>query len=367
MERQALGAGRSSGRVAQTRRASPRASWVEKSKAWVNDAWIGAAPPMRRQGRAEAAMFSGTRCHSAPARVSNPNMTHSNPLAEDAPTDAEDVELARLAQSGNKEALESLVTRHQGWIYNIALRMLCHPQDAEDAAQEILVKAITHLSTFRGESQFRTWLYRIATNHLLNVKRAGRRVEPWSFEEYRRELHDIEDADLPDPNAISADVQLYVHEARIGCTTGMLLCLDAEQRLVYVLGAIFGVCDRVGAELLEISRDNFRQKLTRARRDLRSFMEDECGLVKTSNPCRCAKKTQGFIKAGYIDARTLLFARDHVARVAELVGNRSDAIDTIDAAYAEIHRDHPFQPSPDFLASLRGLIQKSDLLSPLKA
>ena len=77
-------------------------------------------------------------------------------------------------------------------------------------------------------------------------------------------------------------------------------------RLVYVLGAIFGVSDRVGGELLETSRDNFRQKLTRARRDLRSFMNDECGLVKTSNPCRCAKKTRGFIKAGYIDAGTLL-------------------------------------------------------------
>jgi RNA polymerase sigma factor (sigma-70 family) len=291
---------------------------------------------------------------------------HANPLADATPTDAEDVELARLAQSGSKDALESLVLRHQRWIYNIALRMLFHPQDAEDASQEILVKAITHLSTFRGESQFRTWLYRIAANHLLNVKRASRRIESRTFDEYRRELHGVADADLPDPTAVSADVQLYVHEARIGCTSAMLLCLDAEQRLVYVLGAIFGVSDRVGAELLETSRDNFRQKLTRARRDLRSFMNDECGLVKTSNPCRCAKKTRGFMQAGYIDARTLLFARDHVVRVRELAASRSDVIDAMDASYAEIHRDHPFQQSPDFVASLRGLIHESELCSPLK-
>jgi RNA polymerase sigma factor (sigma-70 family) len=294
-------------------------------------------------------------------------MSHANPLAEAAPTDAEDVELARLAQAGSKEALESLVMRHQRWIYNIALRMVCHPQDAEDASQEIFVKAITRLSTFRGDSQFRTWLYRVAVNHLLNVKRAGRRAEPWTFDEYRRDLHGIADADLPDPNAVSAEVQLYVHEARIGCTSGMLLCLDAEQRLVYVLGAIFGVSDRVGAELLEISRDNFRQKLTRARRDLHSFMNQECGLVKTSNPCRCAKKTRGFIKAGYLDARTLLFARDRLVRVRDFAVSRSDAIDAIDAEYAEIHRDHPFQQSPDFLASLRALIEKSDFRSTLNA
>ena len=294
-------------------------------------------------------------------------MRQANPLADDAPTDAEDVELARLAQSGSKDALESLIMRHQHWIYNIALRMLVQPQDAEDASQEILVKVITHLSTFRGESQFRTWLYRVAANHLLNVKRAGSRTERWTFDEYRRELHDIADADLPDANAVSAESQLLVDEARIGCTSAMLLCLDAEQRLIYVLGAIFGVSDRVGAELLEVSRDSFRQKLARARRDLRAFMNDECGLVKTSNPCRCAKKTQGFMKAGYIDSRTLLFARDRTARVRELAESRSDAIDEFDAAYAEIHRDHPFQQSPDFLASLRALIEQSDFQSSLKA
>lgn len=293
-------------------------------------------------------------------------MTRANPLADPAPTDAVDLELAGLAQSGRKEALEELIARHQQWIYNIALRMLCHPHDAEDATQEILVKVITHLSTFRGESQFRTWLYRVVVNHLLNVRRTRGRSEPWTFEAYGRELDSIPDAELPDRNTLSADVQLYLHEARIGCTSGMLLCLNEEQRIVYVLGAIFGVSDRVGAELLEITRDNFRQKLTRARRDMRSFMDDKCGLVKSSNPCRCAKKTQGFIKAGYVDPRTLLFARDLVVRVREVAESRSDAIEAVDAAYADIHRDHPFQQSPDFLASLRALIQHDDLQSTLK-
>ena len=292
-------------------------------------------------------------------------MTHTNPLAEVASGEDEDLELARLAQSGRKEALEALVTRHQRWIYNIALRMVCHPHDAEDAAQEIFVKAITRLSTFRGESLFRTWLYRIALNHLLNVKRTRGR-ERWTFEDYGRDLDDTPDADLPDPASVSADVGVYVHEARIGCTSGMLLCLDDEQRVVYVLGAIFGVSDRVGAELLEISQDNFRQRLARARRDLRSFMDDKCG-VKTSNPCRCAKKMRGFFKAGYLDPRTLLFARDRLVRVRDIAESRSDEIDEMDAAYAQIHRDHPFPQSPDFLRSLRALIERSDLQTTFKA
>jgi RNA polymerase sigma factor (sigma-70 family) len=294
-------------------------------------------------------------------------MTYSNPLADASPTDAEDQDLVRLVQSGSKEALEALIIRHQRWIYNIALRMVCRPQDAEDATQEILIKVLTKLSTFRGESQFRTWLYRLAINHLLNMRRTHIEAKWATFEDYGRELDNTPDADLPDPKSVPADLQLLLHETRIGCTSGMLLCLDREQRLVYVLGEIFGVTDRVGAELLHTSRDTFRQKLARARRDLRNFMQEKCGLVNTSNPCRCAKKTQGFIDAGYVDPHNLLFARQRIVRVKEIAEKRSDDLDALDAAYAEIHRDHPFQDSPDFFASLRGLIERTDFRSALEA
>lgn len=293
-------------------------------------------------------------------------MAQLNPLTDITPTDSDDLGLVRLVQSGSKEALELLIVRHQRWIYNISLRMVCHPQDAEDATQEILIKVLTSLSTFRGESQFRTWLYRLATNHLLNMRRTSIEARWATFEDYDRALDNTPDADLPDPNSVPADVRLLVHEARIGCTSGMLLCLDREQRLIYVLGEIFGVTDRVGAELLDISRDSFRQKLTRGRRDLRNFMQDKCGLVKTSNPCRCAKKTLGFMNAGYIDPRKLLFADSHLVRVGEIAEKRADDLDALDAAYAEIHRDHPFQDSPDFFASLRALIERIDFQSTLK-
>ena len=160
---------------------------------------------------------------------------------------------------------------------------------------------------------------------------------------------------------------LLIDEARIGCTSGMLLCLDREQRLVYVLGEIFGVTDAIGAELLETSRDNFRQKLSRARRDLHSFMQDRCGLVNTANPCRCAKKTQAFIDAGYVDPGKLLFASAHVTRVREMAPETHEHIDALDASYAAIHRDHPFHASPDFVAALRTLLGQATFRSILDA
>ncbi len=77
---------------------------------------------------------------------------------------------ARSAAAATRS--KQLVTRHQRWIYNIVLRMIYLPQDAEDITQEILIKLITKLSTFKGDSRFRTWLYRIVVNHVLNMKRA---------------------------------------------------------------------------------------------------------------------------------------------------------------------------------------------------
>lgn len=99
-----------------------------------------------------------------------------------------------------------------------------------------------------------------------------------------------------DSTSIPVDVRLLVDEARITCTAGMLLCLDRGQRLIYILGEIFEVSDTVAAELLETSRENFRQRLARARRDLHNFMNDKCGLVNRANSCRCAKKTRGFMQ-----------------------------------------------------------------------
>lgn len=278
-----------------------------------------------------------------------------NPFSESTNL-GEDTDLVAKAQAGSREALESLIKKHQAWIYNIALRMVYLPQDAEDITQEILIKLITRLSSFEGRSAFRTWLYRIVVHHVLNMKRTRAEEVEWTFEKYGRSLDSAPDEDLPDSNTVPVDVSLLVEEAKIGCTTGMLLCLSREQRLVYVLGGIFGVTDTVGAELLDLSRDNFRQKLARARRDLHQFMHGQCGLVNETNPCRCARKTKAFIKAGYVDPRNLLFAGSHISRVSELAPRTLANLEAMDAAYAEIHRGHPFQAGPDFVASLRKLI-----------
>jgi RNA polymerase sigma factor (sigma-70 family) len=287
-----------------------------------------------------------------------------NPLTDEAEHDV-DQGLVERAQSGSREALEQLITRHQRWIFNIVLRMLYLPQDAEDVTQEILIKLITKLSTYRGESRFRTWLYRIVVNHVLNMNRTRGEAMEWTFEKYGSGLSAAPDEELPDQRSVPVDLKLIVDEAMIGCTSGMLLCLSREQRLVYILGEIFGVTDVVGAELLAIGRDSFRQKLSRARRDLHQFMHGQCGLVNAANPCRCAKKTQAFIRAGYIDTNKLLFASEHVTRVRDVAEKAHETLEALDQAYAEIHRGHPFLEGCDFVAQLRDLMQQPDFKQTL--
>ncbi len=288
-----------------------------------------------------------------------------NPFLE-AVDESTDLELIELANGGNREALERLVLRHQAWIYNIAVRMVFHTQDAEEVTQEVLIKAMTRLSTFRRESRFRTWLYRITANHVLNMRRRGAETTTLTFSGYADAINGTPDLDLPDPRSVPVDVSLLVDEAKLSCSLGMLLCLDRRQRLVFILGEVLGAGDSVGSELLEISADHFRQLLARSRRDLSRFLHGQCGLVDPANPCRCPKKTQGFIRAGHVDPERLQFAQPHARRVADAAPEVVRTLDAVaDRQAVSLFREHPFLEPRRPLELLRRLLDDVAFTRPL--
>ena len=285
-----------------------------------------------------------------------------NPFAELAEGDITDVDLVEQAKNGDRAALEKLVLRHQAWIYNIAVRMVFQPQDAEEVTQEVLVKVITKLSTFKGESKFRTWLYRLAANHVLNMKRRSAETKVTTFADYGAAIDGTPDRELPDPKSMPVAMPILVEEAKNSCTMGMLLCLDRKQRLIFTLGEILGASDTVGGEVLEMTADNFRQCLARARRDLHSFMTDQCGLVNKSNPCRCAKKTRGFIERGHVDPHRLLFVPEHFEQVRDVAGETVREIkDVVERQHAAIFREHPFLQPADEIYWLRRMMERDDV------
>src|SRR5689334_20004193 len=120
-------------------------------------------------------------CLKCPCRGTQ---TMFNPFREIAEDHSSDTALVEQAKNGDRAALEKLVLRHQAWIYNIAVRMVFDPHDAEEVTQEVLVKVITRLSTFKGQGKFRTWLYRIAANHVLNMKRRNAETKVTTFVGY---------------------------------------------------------------------------------------------------------------------------------------------------------------------------------------
>lgn len=289
-----------------------------------------------------------------------------NPFAEVATSDTTDAELVERANGGDRAALEKLILRHQAWIFNIAVRMVFHPHDAEEVTQEVLVKVITKLSTFKGESAFRTWLYRIAANHVLNMRRRTAEAPATTFAEYGEAIDRTPDLELPDPKSVPVEVPLLVEEAKIACTTGMLLCLDRRQRLIFTLGEILGASDTVGAEVLEMTADNFRQSLARARRDLYQFMNNQCGLVNKANPCRCPKKTKGFIDEGHVDPQHLLFAAPHVEQIKDAAADTVRELeDVVERQYAEIYRAHPFLQPTSQVDWFRRMLENQEVRAAL--
>ncbi len=281
----------------------------------------------------------------------------TEPLVErESEGDAADRKLVGAALEGCRDALDTLVLRHQRFLYGIAVQMLWDPRDAEDATQEILIKIVTGLSSFRGGSAFRTWAYRIAVNHVLNCKRSRAEEVITGFEVLAGGADDLATIEAPEETVTDVEKRLLEEETRLACLSGMLLCLDRAQRLTFILGETLEVGDRVGSEIMGITRQNFRQRLSRARQQLYGFLRGKCGLADPANPCRCARKTQKAIRAGFVDPESLKFVPSHVARIEASAQERSHALEHASASYAHLFRGQNRREPPDFAAKLRELL-----------
>ena len=276
--------------------------------------------------------------------------------------DLDDIELCAKAVDGDVEALTRLVRKHQQWVYNLALRLVVSPTDAEDLAQESWIRIVTRLAQFHRKSAFQTWAYRIVVNLFLDGKRRKLEQSITSFSAYGEALDRLPLETLKLSPKHESYQALIVEDAKVGCMLGMLLCLNREQRTVYVLGEIFEAPSTVAADILGTTPTAFRKQLERARRDLISFMNEKCGLINKDNPCRCQKKTRAFIKAGWVDPENLKFTAHHVSRLKQISSERAQSLDQLtEVQYADLFREHPALEGPDFASRLRELIHDPSL------
>lgn len=212
-------------------------------------------------------------------------------------------ELAHRAADGDRDAVAALVRSLQNDVYALALRMLWQPQDAEDATQDILVRVVTRLGQFDFKSRLKTWVYRVATNYLLDVKKSCVEQQRLTFTAFAEDLDNGLASDSSDEH------RLLTEEVKIGCTLGLLQCLDRPHRLAYVLGEIFEWTAPEAAEALEIEPAAFRKRLQRAREAIEGFTRAHCGLVTDQASCACDRRVQTAVSLGRVEPEHLKFAR----------------------------------------------------------
>lgn len=281
--------------------------------------------------------------------------------------DQDDPTTVAAAQQGDRDALTQVIERHRPWVYNIALKMMGDPGSAEDATQDIFIKVLKKIGSFEGRSSFRTWLYRVAFHHLLNAKRSSSEQVVGTFDEYGAGLDaapNLDIGEIPQPER-----ELLVEEAMTACMTGMLLCLNREQRLAYVLGAVFSITDGVASEILGVGAATYRKRLQRARADLHNFMDNKCGLINEANPCRCARKTRAFFEAGHLD-RSLKFQRNRLSTIGEAAPREAGAVyGKLTRDYPALYRNHVFSDPNELADRLSSMLENTalgDLLAPPK-
>lgn len=283
-----------------------------------------------------------------------------NPFTEEI-FEEDDRLLIEKAIEGSLEDLEKLILKHQSWIYNITLKMVMDHHDAEDITQEILIKVITKLSTYNHEkSSFRTWLYRVVANHVINMKSSKK-------EKIISSMIDIHSNDLPDlqipdkrPDT-SPEYPVLVEETKTSCLTGMLLCLGRQARLVFILHVLFNVPDAVGSRILEIENSNYRKILSRAREKIYNFLGKNCSLIDRNNLCHCALATGTLVSTGLLDRDNGIHSQKSIGKISDIVRGRTEEYESLyHKKYLTVLREQSFYETPDLIGWIKTTIQSED-------
>lgn len=155
---------------------------------------------------------------------------------------------------------------------------------AEDAAQEVWVQIIKSIDTFKGNSKISTWIYSISHRVILNYCKSERVYTTRFLASYFR------DGKLELPENIDYDKSIWIKEMCNKCITGILHCLDNESRLVYLFRDIAQLEYKDIALIFNKKETTIRKLISRTRKKLKNFLEDECILFNCNGKCNCRMK-----------------------------------------------------------------------------
>ncbi|MDD6160939.1 MAG: sigma-70 family RNA polymerase sigma factor [Oscillospiraceae bacterium] len=175
-------------------------------------------------------------------------------------------QLIRQAQSGEVSAFEQLLDRYQKPVYHQALRLVSHPEDAADVTQEVFLKVWKYLPTFRGESSFSTWLYRMTDNAALDLLRREKKRRGDSS------LDDDEGMAVIPVDPAATPQEALERSERQRAVSDALGRLSEEHRRVLVLREINGLSYEEIGQVLELAPGTVKSRIARARTALANIL-----------------------------------------------------------------------------------------------
>lgn len=189
-----------------------------------------------------------------------------------------DSELVERAKAGDLAAFEALTGRYERRVYSLAMRILRHEHDAEDVTQQTFLSVLEHLTSFRGEASFSTWVLRIASHAALKIIRKRKGLQTISLEEA---TEPTDSGKIPHPEFIAdwrQSPEHLVQQREIGRLLDEALAqLDEKHRMVFLLRDVEGFSIEETAKALELSEANTKVRLLRARLKLREILTQKLG------------------------------------------------------------------------------------------
>lgn len=179
-------------------------------------------------------------------------------------------EIIRSVLDGDMQAFETIVRSYEKQVYNLALRMVGNPEDAADMAQETFIKAYKALGSFRNDSKFSVWLYRIATNVCIDFLRRNRHGKSVSLT-----ADDDEDTQLDIPDLSADPEELLSRKMTADAVRRGLETLCEQHRSVLILREINGLSYEEIAQTLDIDIGTVKSRIFRARKRLCAFLTED--------------------------------------------------------------------------------------------
>lgn len=258
-------------------------------------------------------------------------------------------ETVTLAAHGDADAVERIVRALQGPIHAIARRMLHDREDAEDATQESLVRIVTRLAQFRGESKFSTWAFRIAVRRILDFREQRAAAARTTFTAFADDLADGLEVDAVE----RAQERVLYHQIKLACSRAMLHCLDGDHRIAFVLGEILELPAADAGEILGVEPATYRKRLSRARAALTEFLTRTCGVVNPAAPCACHRRLTRARALGRVQAGGPEVAPDALVQLRTQISAVAEA-----RRVTAFYRQEPeVRSRRDFVADLRRILE----------